>query len=407
VHLRPERLAPALLCAILCLAASRSDKVLWNDENRVRGAIPLSILARGDVAGAFENAFYLTSGRPGLVFAFLPSSLASLAIGGVRPVGDPSAAVEIDELDRRCAHVVAALWAAAGVLGVGALGERLRGRGAGAVASALLGLSVVQLVQGSTLLPSVPALALGTLFLDRHLRAIAAGDDVARARREGGKAGLALAALFSVYPGAYALGATLAADVLLHRRAARERTTAIAGAFLGALVAFEAVYRLACGGSYFADLLKLSGTILVGDPREGWSFPFEYLWRCDGLLGAGAFLLGLASVAWARGEARFLALSLALLYAAEGLLVSTILGKHVLYGRIVTPWLALAVPVAAAALPLEGRRAPIAVLAIALHQGPGLAHAVAIDPQRHPAALYENCGPAQRRQAIAALSSGS
>lgn len=410
---RPERLLAAALALLACvaLASSPDPGALWSDEHRTRGRWPLRWLMAGEPGAALESAFSLTHGRPGLALAYAPGGLLSTAVADPDGPLPPEVPLGwyLDRVDAQALLLCSAAWAALAVLAVGRLAERVGDRTAGALAAWWLAGSVVLLHYGRTLLPPVAALALGAAFLDRWLAATEERDG--RAGRVALQAGLLLGAACSVYPGVYALGGVVVAHALHGGlAAARGRIGRCALGFFTVLLAFEASYRLGFGGSYLGDLRQLAPTIDAGDPREGWSFPLELLWTLDGA--AGAAVLGLSFLAAATdrsGPRRLLATGFLLLYLEQAVVQSTVLGRQAIYGRIVAPWLSCMVPLAAARVAerVRGRRALLGVLLalLVLHQAPRwvrLARSRA-DRRAHPAQLFEQGTPAERREGLARL----
>jgi hypothetical protein len=174
--------------------------------------------------------------------------------------------------------------------------------------------------------------------------------------------GLLTAFAYTCYPGHYAFviinGVTCLA---LSRRRVRS-AAAFSATFAAVMGVFEAVSRYG-GGSYISDLRALSGSISMGDPREGYVFIWHYLRDVEGIVGVTLFALFgafAALILWRRGAridraarvAIITAVACYLLHASMGVLA----GKMVFYGRILAAYLPFLVGGAAIALANLQRR---------------------------------------------------
>ena len=176
--------------------------------------------------------------------------------------------------------------------------------------------------------------------------------------------GLGAGALLLFYPGYYAGPALLLAPLLNWRRPFawafrfRWQLLALGGGFCLPLLAAEGLSRLGHAPPYWAVSYDLSRHVLQGDPAEGYSFLFRYLWQVEN--GLGILLLALLALAtgqagwhwrWAAlGEimprtARQKVLSAALLLFLTHCTAAAVGRSIVWYGRLLhlyLPWLVLA-----------------------------------------------------------------
>ncbi|SIO44457.1 hypothetical protein SAMN05444166_4778 [Singulisphaera sp. GP187] len=175
-----------------------------------------------------------------------------------------------------------------------------------------------------------------------------------------------------------------------------------------ALLILMAVAR---GADFLARLFSLSGTVIQGDFREGWSLPWAYLWHAEhGLL--LAWVVGTPAILLPAGrtcrDASARARGLLWLGAAVSIYLaltaaSTGVGKMVVYGRLarqVVPFLCLATACATTRV-LDGR--PLGLAAVlgtaallaqaAFNFGQPLALRFPVDVRRQVEATY---GPVAR-----------
>jgi hypothetical protein len=118
------------------------------------------------------------------------------------------------------------------------------------------------------------------------------------------KLGIGAGALWLMYPGYYAAPALLVAPLLSWEnplawvRTHFHHLLLLGAGFFAPLVAAEVLSRYGGGPPFWAISYDLSLHVLQGDPAEGYTFLFSYLWRVE--KGLGLVLLLLLSLALAQ-----------------------------------------------------------------------------------------------------------
>lgn len=111
------------------------------------------------------------------------------------------------------------------------------------------------------------------------------------------KLGLGAGAIWLVYPGYYAAPVLLVAPLLSWRaplawvRGHFPHVLLLGAGFATPLLAAEALSRYGGGPPFWAISYDLSLHILQGDPNEGYTFLFAYLWQVENALGFVLLLL--------------------------------------------------------------------------------------------------------------------
>jgi hypothetical protein len=169
-------------------------------------------------------------------------------------------------------------------------------------------------------------------------------------------AGLLTALGYACYPGHYAF-VLINAVVALARSRRWIRAGLVFGVSSAAVVgAFEGLARIA-GRSYVGDLRTLSGTVGMGDPKEGFAFLWHYVRDVEGVSGVmlyGLFACFVLLMLWRRNvavprtarAAMFAAIGCYGLHASMGVFG----GSMVFYGRVLMVYLPFVVIGAAMAL---------------------------------------------------------
>lgn len=153
---------------------------------------------------------------------------------------------------------------------------------------------------------------------------------------------------YHVYNGYwYLVPAIWLAYILTHRKACeglRRYTAYAAGAALGFFLPIG-LGVLAGGSEYLSTLGAFSRSATQGLFAEGWSLPWEYFWRSEGLAGLALAALFGAVTGWSRWHGVKLparvSVTLATLGCAYLLLVlfSVGLERFVVYARTIKPWI--------------------------------------------------------------------
>ena len=177
-------------------------------------------------------------------------------------------------------------------------------------------------------------------------------------------AGVWIALGFQTYNGYWVVSGTALVLVTLYQvtspKAFALRSAAATAGFVAGLAAIFAAEELA-GRGVISGIRAFAGTVTQGNFDEGWTFIGSYLWQTEGWL----LILWLACIpaGWclmAVGRRRHLlvwSIALIVIYGSLGVM-SAVLGKFVIYGRIarcVMPFLALSAAGSLAALGKAGR----------------------------------------------------
>ncbi|HKD18168.1 MAG TPA: hypothetical protein VKG23_09875 [Thermoanaerobaculia bacterium] len=321
----------------------------WPDEARYgRSRAAVAALSRGDAAAALralDEPEHLLFGVLGVVPA-----AAERAFGA-------SSKIPAAFFATFSAASVLLLWVLVGRLG-GDEPVRL-------LAAFFFAASATQFYYARHLLPYDAAMALG-------LAALVVGFRSPYRRRDSVVCGLLAAAAALTYNG-YGL---LSAFALLAHAAREPRSVSLVArrvifwgaGFLAPLAAVFAV-DAALGGSLGGRVVEFSGSVVQGSFAEGWSLPFAYFWHAEHLIAvlwAIAFVWSL--VRRSRGDrSETLRLGLAgVVFVYGGLVVlSVVLRKIVVYGRLARPIVPFACMLAALMVASLARRAHAGRLAAA------------------------------------------
>ena len=342
----------AVSWALRLVLVWRGGQDYWPDEVRyARSRTAAEALSRGDPAAALRIL-----GEPDHVL---------FAVLGVLPAALERAAGASPKIPAAffatfSAASIALLWALAGRLG--------GGRDVRLLAAFFLAASTTQLYYARHLLPYDTAMAFG-------LAALVAGFRSPCRARDSVFCGLLAAATALTYNGdwilaAFALLAHAARDPRSAAVVARRAILAGCG-FLAPMAALFAV-DAALGFSLARHLVAFSGTVVQGAFSEGWSIPFAYFWHAEHLIA----VLWAAGIVWSavrwRGGDRSEALRVGLggvVFVYTGLvIVSVVLRRMVVYGRLARPIVPFACVLAALMVasltrrPRGGRRLAAAVL---------------------------------------------
>lgn len=311
----------------------------WGDELCYLPASDLiDSVSRGEFAEAgvhlFEAGRDVPPARPGFV---LISVIPTLAQRGVEALGG-AARDTVRSFDVASAfNVLVTLGITACLFGVG---RRWTGSAwAGLLIAAVYSLLCNANVWIRHLLPYAESLLifLGALYILSPAKKISG--------RRTAVAGVLSGFAYACYPGHYAFVLINAVVATLRSRSRVLSPALFAIAFVSVIGAFEAAAQMT-GRSYLQDLRSLSGTISMGDPKEGFVFLWHYLQDVETVVGIMLLALFLAFaglVLWRRSAnippaariAMVAAIVCYLFHASMGVLV----GRMVWYGRVLMMYL--------------------------------------------------------------------
>jgi hypothetical protein len=336
-------------CALRIFLVWSGGQGYWPDELRYeRSRAAVEALGRGDALAAFRELDQ--PDHPLFVVLGLVPAAAERLIGANSKI--PAAFFATFSVTS-----IALLWVLVGRLGAG---EEVR-----LVAAYFLAASATQLYFSRHLLPYDTAMAFG-------LAALAAGSRSPCRTRDSLLCGFFAAAAALTYEGYGILAAfALLAHTWREPRsapAAARRTLFSGVGFLAPFAVFFAA-DAAFGGELGRRLVAFSRTIAQGDFAEGGSLPLAYFWHAEHLIAAlWAVAAAWAAVVWIRGNrSRALGLGLAGIVFVYGTLVvlSVVLRKMVVYGRLARPIVPFACILAALMLASLARRSSAGRIAAA------------------------------------------
>ena len=290
----------------------------WPDESRYgRSRLAAKVLWAGDIAGSLcvlNKADHFLF----MVVGVIPATLEMVV--GPNP--------EVPALFFSF-FSVASLWLLWGVMRRVGESERVA-----LFAVALLALCSTSLYYSRHLLPYDTAMAFGLLALFVGLRTpLRAVDSIV--------CGLLAACAFLTYNGYWTLAAfAILAQALRPPRTLRQclRRALLSGASFAAPCAALLGASSLAGGNLLRQLIAFSRGVTQGSYGEGWSLPFAYLWHAEHLLvvlWAVAMVYALREVALgSRNEALLLGISGVLWTYGCLVVVSVVLGRMVVYGRL-------------------------------------------------------------------------
>lgn len=331
-----------LLLGVYRLTLIDSGHFYWSDERCYLPASDLvDAVSRGDYGAAAVHLFDAgrepPPARPGFVLLSTLPVLAQRAVGGV---------VDVDPLTPHYFDIASAF----NVLVTLGISACLFGLGRVWTGSAWYGLLIAAvyslLCNANVWIRHMVAYPLSMLcFLSALLMLSTKLSTADRSVRRVAAAGALSALGYACYPGHYALVLINAAVAV--GRSKRRRVSAVVFGFASVAVlgVFEALARFG-GRSYLADLRRLSGSITMGDPREGFLFVWHYLRDAEGVVGVlllGLFLSFVGLVLWRRGTRVPTVCRVAVTAAIAAYLFHAMLGvmfaKMVFYGRVLMVYL--------------------------------------------------------------------